>query len=226
MKIFYLICCLLFLAQSVLAQTIHVKALEDFSTEKPPEQLSVIILDDIELDSDLSFKSGDIVYGKIVDVIEPKRMKRNAGFSFVPISYKPYNEVLQEISGYYLAKYTTKLNKGEIAKSAALSVGNHFVKGISLGYKAVEGAVKNEKDNRFKSSINEVYEATPFSYVEVGNQINIEKEEVFLLNFKTKNNKDLPNYEYESLDEWLYKSYIIDVIKKLCYYPSVLIGDS
>ena len=73
---------------------------------------------------------------------------------------------------------------------------------MSLGYNAVEGAVKNEQDNRFKSSVTSVYENSPVSYVEKGNEIEISKNQVFLLNFKIKCEKDnLPNYEYEKLPE-------------------------
>ena len=130
-------------------------------------------------------------------------MKRNASFSFVPISYRNSSGETIEIRGYYPAKYTTKLNKGQLAKTAALGVGSFFVKGLSLGYSAVEGAIKNEKDNRFKSSVNEVYEDSPFSYVEKGGEIVIKKDQVFYLNFKVKDEPDedeLPNYEYKELD--------------------------
>ncbi len=192
-----LLCC------PVFAKTVSVQAMEDFTTEKPPEAMYVKILEDITFDETLSFKSGDIIEGKVVDVTDPKRLKRNATFSFVPVSYRNSNGETIEIRGYYPAKYTTKLNKGQLAKTAALGVGNFFVKGLSLGYSAVEGAVKNEKDNRFKSSVNEVYEDSPFSYVEKGGEIVIKKDQVFYLNFKVKDEPDedeLPNYEYKELD--------------------------
>ncbi len=192
------------LSQPVLAKAVQVKSFEDFTTEDPPEVMSIEILEDVTLDDNVSFKNGDIVEGKIVDVTDPKRLKRNATFTFIPLSYKNANGEIIEIKGYYPAKYTTKLNKGEIAKSAALGVGNFFVKGLSLGYSAVEGAVKNEKNNRFKSSVTEVYEDSPFSYVEKGGEIVIKKEQPFFLNFKVKNEpdeEDLPNYEYEELGE-------------------------
>ncbi len=205
MKKFYLyillILCLL--SQPVFAKAVPVQALEDFTTEKPSETMSVKILEDITIDENLSFKNGDIIEGKIVDVKDPKRLKRDATFTFVPLSYQNETGEKIEIRGYYPAKYTTKINKGELAKSAALGVGNFFVKGLSMGYSAVEGAVKNEKDNRFKSSVNAVYEDSPFSYVEKGGQIVIQKDQPFYLNFKLKDEpdeEDLPNYEYKELE--------------------------
>ena len=62
--------------------------------------------------------------------------------------------------------------------------------------------VKNEKDNRFKSSVTEVYKDSPFSYVEKGAELVIEKNQMFYLNFKSKDDEDesdLPNYEYTPL---------------------------
>ena len=197
------------LSAPALAKAVPVQALDDFTTENPPGTMSVRILEDITIDENVSFKNGDIVEGKVVDVKDPKRLKRNATFSFVPLSCTDENGVTTEIRGYYPAKYTTKLNKGQLAKSAALGVGNFFVKGLSLSYSAVEGAVKNEKDNRFKSSVTEVYEDSPFSYVEKGGEIVIKKDQPFYLNFKVKDEpdeEDLPNYEYQKLEEPSQKS--------------------
>lgn len=202
------------LSQPAFAKIVAVEALEDFTTENPPRVMSVKILEDVTLDENISFKNGDIVEGKVVDVTEPKRLKRNATFSFIPLSYKNTNGEIIEIKGYYPAKYSTRLNKGELAKTAALGVGSFFVKGLSLGYSAVEGAIKNEKNNRFKSSVTEVYEDSPFSYVEKGGEIVISKEQPFLLNFKVKDEpeeEDLPNYEYKELDN---SSLSVDETKK------------
>lgn len=198
MKRLILILCLL--AQPVMAKTIPVQALEDFSTENPPKNYSVKVLDELVLDENTSLKQDDILEGKIIDVKNPKRLKQNAKFTFVPEVIKTNGKTI-ELKGYYPAKYTTKLNKGQMAKSAALGVGNYFVKGLSMGYSAIEGAVKNEQDNRFKSGAVSLYESSPFSYVEKGKEIVIAKEQVFLLNFKVKDAEDLPNYEYEELTE-------------------------
>ena len=97
-------------------------------------------------------------------------------------------------------KYSMHMDKKELAKSASLTVGSYFVKGLSLGVNAVEGAIKNEEGNRFKSSVVNVYENTPFSYVETGNELNILEGDIFWLKFKTPNDEEYsenaPNYEY------------------------------
>ena len=190
------------LCQPVLAKTVAVEALNDFSTENPSARMSIKILEDLAIDDNVVFSEGTVVDGKVVDVSDPKRLKRDATFTFVPLSYVDKNGKTIDVKGYYPAKYTTKLNKGELAKNVGLGVGNFFVKGLSLGYSAVEGAVKNEKDNRFKSSVTEVYKDSPLSYVEKGTELVIEKNQMFYLNFKSKDDEDesdLPNYEYTPL---------------------------
>ena len=193
---------LIMLSQPVLAKPIAVEALSDFTTENPPKEMSIKLLEDIAVDDTLTIKAETIVDGNVVDVTDPKRLKRNASFTFVPTSYKDERGQVVVIKNYYPAKYTTKVNKGQLAKSAALGVGNFFVKGLSIGYSAVEGAIKNEKDNRFKSSVTEVYQDSPLSYVEKGEELVIEKGQLFFLNFKTKDDvpeEDKPNYEYTEL---------------------------
>lgn len=193
---------LIILSQPVLAKPIAVEALSDFTTENPPKEMSIKLLEDIAVDDTLTIKAETIVDGNVVDVTDPKRLKRNASFTFVPTSYKNERGQVVVIKNYYHAKYTTKVNKGQLAKSAALGVGNFFVKGLSIGYSAVEGAIKNEKDNRFKSSVTEVYQDSPLSYVEKGEELVIEKGQLFFLNFRTKDDvpeEDKPNYEYTEL---------------------------
>lgn len=193
---------LIMLSQPVLAKPIAVEALSDFTTENPPKEMSIKLLEDIAVDDTLTIKAETIVDGNVVDVTDPKRLKRNASFTFVPTSYKDERGQVVVIKNYYPAKYTTKINKGQLAKSAALGVGNFFVKGLSIGYSAVEGAIKNEKDNRFKSSVTEVYQDSPLSYVEKGEELVIEKGQLFFLNFRTKDDvpeEDKPNYEYTEL---------------------------
>jgi len=204
MKKLYLILLLMFAFgfQPVMAKTVSVQAMDDFSTENPVGTMKIKMLETLELDENTTFDKDYIVEGKIIDVTDPKRLKRNASFTFVPLNYKDTSGKIVDIKGYYPAKYTTKIDKGELAKSAALGVGNMFVKGLSVGYNAVEGAVKNEQGNRFKSSVTEVYEGSPLSYVQKGEQIEIKKEQNFYLNFKAvSEEEDLPNYEYEELPE-------------------------
>ena len=202
-KIFTLLAMLIAFSAPAMAKTIKVEALSDFTTENPPKYMQVKAVTDLQLSSEIVIMPDYILKGQIVDVKDPTRLKRNATFSFVLLSYIDNSGKEHEIKDYFIGKYTTKFDTASMAKSAALSVGNHFVKGISLGYHAVEGAVKNEEGNRFKSSAVSVYESTPFSYVENGEEIVIPKNNIFILNFKVKgeeNEEDKPNYEFTPLE--------------------------
>ena len=102
------------------------------------------------------------------------------------------HEVSQDIT----ASYTEPIDKGQAAKNAALGVGNYFVKGLSMGVAAVEGAVKNEEDNRLKSSVVSVYEASPLSLANKGEDIEIKQSQVFYLKFpKPEKVKDIDEKE-------------------------------
>lgn len=200
-KIFCSVFTLLIFCTDVFAQTIHVQAIQDFTTENPPKTFSVRLVENlIKSDESVIFNEGDVLEG-IITVSAPKRLKRNAGFTFEPKYLISQDGAKSKIEGNYPAKFTTKLNKGEMAKSAVLVVGNHFVKGLSTGVAVVEGAIKNSEGNRFKSSAKSLYESTPISYIEKGKPVVLEKDGIFLLNFKTDDNlQDIPNYEYTPID--------------------------
>lgn len=203
MKKFILSLFLLFMCQAAaLAATIKVQSQSDFTTENPPETLTVKAVTDLVLDDGfLIINEGYTLKGDIVDVSSPKRLKRDASFAFILKEYTDNNGETHKVDSLVKGKFTTKFDYKSAAKSAALGVGSYFVKGLSSAYAAVEGAIKNEEGNRFKSGAISLYESTPISYVEKGEDIVIKKDQVFILNFKLKDEKDEPNYEYTEQDK-------------------------
>jgi hypothetical protein len=199
MKNLFLLFTLIFFSQGVFATVVPVEALEDFTTAEPVSYYSVKVLEDFELSTNLKIKEGAVLYGKIIDVQSPKRLKRDATFTFVPQSVRVDGHK-SEIKGEYPAKYTTPLDKKALARTAVLGVGSYFFKGLAIGVNAIDGAIKNEENNRIKSSVESVYENSPLSYVEKGEDLVIKKGESFLLNFKVQTEENLPNYEYTELD--------------------------
>ena len=178
--------CLLFIQPVFAAEVLKVESLSSFSTSQPPEFISLKAMSSVMLDENVTIPEGVIVKCRITDVKAPKRLKRNATFSAIPVSYidEQGNEV--KITEEYIGKFSPKfeIDKGEVAKSAALTVGDHFLKGVSLGYHAVEGAVKNEEGNRFKSSAVSVYENSIFFYFSKGSELEIREHDLFSLRFK------------------------------------------
>ena len=202
-KILLLSGILLISVMPVNAETLQVQALSEFNTENPPASIEVKAVSDMDLDEELLIMDGYILKGNLVDVVSPKRLKRDATFSIVLTEYTDNNgqkHIIPPDGKQFKGKFTTGIDYKHAAKSAALSVGNFFVKGLSLGYAAVEGAVKNEDGNRIKSSAHSVYESTPLSYVEKGEDILIAKDQVFCLKFKVKNpKKDENSEEYSTV---------------------------
>lgn len=165
------------------AQTIEVKALEDISTANPQKTISVQLLEPVEIQKDKFVGEGSILYGDLIDVVSPKRLKRDANFSFEPKTYTDLNGSSGKIKAKIKASYTEPIDKKQVAKTTVVTAGNFFVQGLSVGVAAVEGAVKNEDGNRLKSSVSSAYEATPFSYTRKGEDLEIKTGQIFFLKF-------------------------------------------
>lgn len=195
-------------------QTVEVLSLSKFSTEKPPKSITVKLLEPLEISEDVIFQAGVIMQGDLYNVVSPKRLKRDADFSFKPITYQGLDGKKYKVDSNIVASYTEPLNKGELAKNAALGVGNFFVKGLSMGVAAVSGAVKNQEGNRIKSSAVSVYESSPLSYAEKGQDISIDVNQPFYLKFSSKNKKGDDNVESNSTDEVKGQNYSYNIIEK------------
>lgn len=183
-KIFILFSFIILSITPTFAETMAVQAVTEISTTKPNEIIKVKVIRDCTL-ANIPLKIGYILEGKMLSVTDPKRLKRDAGFTFYPMNYYNLNGQKTHIPVLYVGTFTPnfEIDKVAIAKSAALTVGNHFIKGISMGYYAVEGAIKNKEGDAVSSAVNNVYENSIFSYVEKGDQLNIKPSTCFGLKF-------------------------------------------
>ena len=174
----------MFLSLPVFAETMAVQAMTPISTETPEKFIKVKVIRDCTL-GNIELKIGYVLEGKMMSVTEPKRLKQDASFTFAPFTYYDLNGKGYHIPTLYIGTFSPKfeINPAKLAKSAALTVGNHFVKGVSAGVYAVEGAVQNEEGNRVKSAAYNVYENSLFSYIEKGGPLNIEADKCFGLKF-------------------------------------------
>ena len=198
----------MFIGACAFAQTIHVEAITPFNTANPPHHVQMRALEDIQITPTIKIHHGDTITASMIDIKDPKRLKRDATFKFKisSITTQVGNTILVEDNN--IAKFVPehKLDKKELAKSAALSVGNHFIEGLSYGYRAIEGAVKSEEDgfvNRTKSAGKHVYEKSMFSYASKGHEVDINSGEIFGLKINSQeeindfNAHNAPNYSYE-----------------------------
>lgn len=185
------------------ATHLKVISLENFSTNSPSKTIDVKLLDAATLGK-YEIKEHSILHCNVVEIVDPKRGKRNATFFVQPAYYTKSGETIKIEEEYYGKYSKTVLSKEElkkippsrVVKKAALTVGNYFVKGLSIGVSFVEGIVKNKEDNRIKSGFVNAYEESPLAYVEEGEQLEIKVGDEFYLVFKIENSPDEPNYEY------------------------------
>lgn len=210
MKKLLILGALLIIGTSAFAKTVKVEAITSFSTIDPPERIELKAIDEIQLTKDIKIEEGDILTGTLTDIKDPKRLKRDATFKYeiktVTNALGRTKHVNENNIGKYVPPF--KLDKKEIAKSAALTVGDHFVSGLSLGYHAIEGAVGEEaKGHRIHSAVENVYENSVLSYASKGDEIEIKTGDIFGLKLKAADEPDEeetvgpPNYTYEMPDE-------------------------
>ena len=187
MKRLFILVFLFLLASPVFAKNVKVEAMSDFTTANPVECWCVKIVEGFTTKNGYTVYSGSIIEGRIEDVKDPKRLKRNAAFTFIPTKYFDSNLqkwylVEQNIEGKYSS--LSDVDAKSVAKTGATVVGNKLLDGFfGPGVALVEGAVKNEQGNRAKSAVVSVYESTPLSYANKGKELEIKQGQVFVMKF-------------------------------------------
>ena len=90
---------------------------------------------------------------------------------------------------------------GIVRASKELNAGNMLIGSfVAPAVGLVEGAIKNERGNRAKSAAISAYESTPLSYANKGKELEFSKGQIFIMNFKLKEEieeTNKPNYHYE-----------------------------
>ena len=201
-KIFLLILGFIISVSSVSAKNLRVEAMSDLSTANPPKTWKVKIVDGFIAQDGFVVYAGSVLEGRIESISEPKRLKRNAAFVFVPTKYydacdNTCRTVTEKIEGKYSSM--TDVTVGSVAKTGAIMLGDKVISGFfGSGVALVQGAVKNEQGNRAKSAAVSVYENSPLSYINKGKELEIQKGQVFVMSFKQMKDEeeDKPNYEY------------------------------
>lgn len=190
------------------SDNVHVEAISDFSTAHPAKEIDVKVISDSNLGSH-ALKEGDILHCNVVKVTDPKRGKRAASFAVCPTSYTSEGHTTT-ISENYYGKYAAKVMSKEelknvdpvkVGKKAAISVGNHFVKGVAPAVYLAEGMIKNEDGNRIQSGVKTVYKNSPLCYVEKGEEVNIKPGQEFYLTFKPSKSNNSGDIAEEALEE-------------------------
>lgn len=190
------------------AETIKVEAITPFSTENPPHSVQLRSMDEIQITKKVKIHTGDILTGSLTDIKDPKRLKRDATFKFEIKTITNAQGETKSVKENNIARYVSplKLDKKELAKDAALMVGNHFVEGLSLGYRAIEGAVDSEENgalNRTTSAVENVYNHSILSCINKGEELVINQGDIFGL--KINSEEEIEEYETEHAPNYTYE---------------------
>ena len=177
---------------------LSVETMTPFSTDAPPEIVKLKSLGEIQLAPEVLIQEGDILTGELTHVKHAKRLKRNATFKYKINSVKPVDGESFDLSEYNEGKYVSeiKINKGKLATNAALKAGELFVSGISVSYRAVEGAIKNRKEGISgvaTGAVENVYDNSVLSYIKKGTEIEKKQGDKFYLSLKPQKNNEKHN---------------------------------
>ena len=178
---------LMFLFSCAFADNVMVKCLDDFEESK---NLRVEVVESA-YSEDLIFYKNDIINAKVVDQVEAKRLKRKGYLIIKPISIERNGETIlvknkdlsAKVVGY--SKKDWKKIGEKAGLSAGLKVGSHFVPGFSQMFYFSKGVIKPaENESRLKSGVEEVYENSPFAYLEKGQEFSAKEGDLLILKFQ------------------------------------------
>ncbi|MDD3238201.1 MAG: hypothetical protein PHV37_08920 [Candidatus Gastranaerophilales bacterium] len=88
---------------------IKVKAISYISTKTPTPYINVTTLADATLPTDLFLPKGTILYGNMIDIVQPQKYGKNATFSFQLTEYKKANGIKQTLAQPIILKYKQQM---------------------------------------------------------------------------------------------------------------------
>lgn len=199
---------MLVISQPAEAKTYHMIAytMDKISTTKQIPKLLTLKVPAQEIDGgNIQLEKEVLIRVKVIEINQAKRGKRDGYITTKLLAYtvpSPENETVDltdrniELT---IKRYSEKDFKG-LAKSAATVVVGQVagIPFLSQGVAAVKGAVKpKEGKSRIKSAGISVYESTPLSYFNKGENLELAIGDKLTLSFKLPAPEDSPNYEYE-----------------------------
>lgn len=148
----------LFISHSVLAaEILRAKALTPISTKHPSEFISVQVVSDIEINGNL-FEKGFILSGKMINVVQPQAMCKNATFTFEILEYKDLNGNVQELSSPIKVKYRQQMRPN--LERSSITIGDTDDSGFVFSPKDIEIAKESSSVGDFLKK--EMIKDSPF----------------------------------------------------------------
>lgn len=183
-KIFYTILFYFLITPFVFAQNILVESMTDFNTNDNEKVFSAKVVEETELSDGKIIKANSTINGTILKTVDAKRGKRNAYIVIQPESFE-IDGVVHLIEDENLEAKVVGYSKRDYKKTAldaGLAVGGYFVKGLSQVFYFSKGLIIPDEDkSRIKTAFHNVYENTPFVYIEKGEDVDIAKGDLLVL---------------------------------------------
>lgn len=183
-----LILSIFFSASKVNAETILVKSLEAFSTEKPSITYKVKTIRAEQISDDLVLMPGTVISGYVLRVHEPQFGKRDSYFEFVP-TMLIYGGKSKDISNTKIVGRILgykPIDPQDLMFNVARKTANFVFKGAISAAEFVQGAVEAQDGQRIKSGAQKVYKDSFVSYIETGKELNVKSGDLLVLKLKTR----------------------------------------
>ena len=197
-KILFIFAFILFFINSAHAKDIKVKveSLNDMNVYENNQSLRARVVEDTKLKNDIILQKDAVLDSKIIEIVPPKRAKRNGYLIIEPVVYIYDNLVIPIKSEELRAKvtYYTKPDYKKKAAEAAIGAGASFIKGGQYVARFSEGVIKaSEGESRLKSGFENLYQNSAISYIGKGKEINIKQGDALVYKFFFE---DTPKWQF------------------------------
>ena len=175
---------------------VKVKSLSDTSIYSNAQNLRARVIEDTKMEGDITLQKNAILDSKVIEIVPPKRCKRNGYIIIQPVVYI-YGDFVFPIKDQELrakVTYYTKPDYKKAATEAAIGVGASFVKGGKYVVTFSEGIMNPEEgQTRLKSGFNNLYENSAISYVGKGKEMNVKEGDELVYKFFFE---DTPKWQF------------------------------
>ena len=166
-------------------------------TIKKDDVITFISLKDCKIIDELEIKEKAEITVEVKEYVEPKRGKKDGYLKIHVLSYEefPNAHIHTDLSKRNIIgslKPSTPKDIKEIVESAGVSLTGKLLKvpGFSQAFAAAKGLIKpNEGQSRIKSAGQNLYESTPLTYIEEGEDLEIHEDSIVVLKINEKRKK-------------------------------------
>ena len=175
---------------------VKVESLNNVSIDSHTQNMRVRVIEETKIKDDITLQKDSVLDSRMIEIVPPKRAKRNGYVVVEPILYI-YNGLVIPIQNEELrAKltYYVKPNYKKAAIDTGIGIGASFVKGGKYIASFSEGVIiPKEGESRIKSGFENLYENSALSYAGKGKEVNIKRGDILVYKFFLE---DTPKWQF------------------------------